>query len=78
VKRVEAYTDSWTFPEMTSDGGDDGVALMVHEQWTPGDRKVMCKRLACVCLDAHYLRGAQVYADGQHSGPIGARRPPCS
>jgi ketosteroid isomerase-like protein len=47
VKRVEDYTDSWTFHgNDLLMAGDDGVALMVHEQWTRGDRKVMCKRLA--------------------------------
>ncbi|MBS1842777.1 MAG: nuclear transport factor 2 family protein [Actinobacteria bacterium] len=46
VKRVEDYTDSWTFHgNDLLMAGDDGVALMVHEQWTRGDRKVMCKRL---------------------------------
>ena len=47
VKRVEAYTDSWTFHgNDLLMAGDDGVALMVHEQWTRGERKVMCNRLA--------------------------------
>lgn len=46
VKRVEDYTDSWSFHgNDLLMAGDDGVALMVHEQWTRGDRKVMCKRL---------------------------------
>ncbi|HZP14911.1 MAG TPA: nuclear transport factor 2 family protein, partial [Nocardioides sp.] len=32
VKRVEAYTDSWTFHgNDLLMAGDDGVALMVHE-----------------------------------------------
>ncbi|MBS1845133.1 MAG: nuclear transport factor 2 family protein [Actinobacteria bacterium] len=47
VKRVEDYTDSWTFHgnELIM-AGDDGVAMRIDEEWTRGDRSVMCKRLA--------------------------------
>ena len=47
VKRVEDYTDSWTFhgSEILM-AGDDGVAMRIDEQWIRGERKVMCQRLA--------------------------------
>lgn len=55
VKIVENYTDSWTFHgNDLLMAGDDGVALLVREQWTRGDRKVMCHRFAIYkIVDGH-------------------------
>jgi ketosteroid isomerase-like protein len=47
VKRVEDYTDSWTFHgNDLIVAGDDGVTMRIDEEWTRGDRRVMCERLA--------------------------------